>query len=126
MVGGRGMDEKLAGLLSQYEPEITRANRVKGAWILETGQGLKLFGSSPLGESKLAFEQKVKQYAREHGFPMVDCYVPTKEGNYLVTGPYGEGFVLRDWFAGEECDAQKEEHVLLAAETLAGLHKSLT
>lgn len=120
------MEEKQAVLLSQYELDIYRAGRVKGAWLLETDQGLKLFGSCPFSEGKLAFEQKIKQHAKEHGFPETDSYVPTKEGNYLVQGPYNEFFAMRNWFLGEECDAQKEEHVIEAAATLARLHNSLT
>ncbi len=120
------MEEKQAALLSQYELDIYRAGRVKGAWLLETDQGLKLFGNCPFSEGKLVFEQKVKQHAVEHGFPETDGYVPTKEGKYLVQGPYNEFFAMRDWFLGEECDAQKAEHVLEAAATLARLHNSLT
>ena len=120
------MDEKQAGLLAKYELDIYRSNRMKGTWILETAQGLKLFGSSPFSEGKLTFEQKVKDHARTHGFPDVDSYVLTKEGNYLVQGPYGEGFVMRDWYMGEECDAKDAGHVLTAVRALARLHNSLT
>ncbi len=119
------MDEKQADLLSKYDLEIYRANRMKGAWVLETGQGLKLLGGSPFSEGKLAFEQRVKNHAREHGFPAVDSYVLSREGSYLVQGPYGEGFVMRDWYAGEECDTQNIGHVLATTKALAQLHNSL-
>lgn len=120
------MDEKLAELLSPYELDVFRATRMKGAWVLETGQGIKLFGSSTFSEGKLAFEQRVKQHARAQGFPDVDGYIPTRDGNYLVQGPYNESFVLRDWYIGEECDTQNTAHVLETAKTLARLHNSLT
>lgn len=120
------MDEKQALLLSQYDVDIYRAMRMKGAWLLETDKGLKLFGTCPFGESKLAFEQKIKQQAKEQGFAAVDSYVKTKDGTYLVAGPYNEFFVMRDWFIGEECDVQCTEHVLEAVTTLAKLHLCLT
>ena len=40
----------------------------------------------------------------------------------MVQGPYNEMFVMRIWFAGEECDVKCREQVLLAVETLARLH----
>ncbi len=120
------MDERIAGLLAQYEVEIYRAGRTKGAWILETDKGLKQFCGTPFSEGKVAFEQKVKQFARERGFAQVDGYVATAEGNYLVQGPYGENFILRDWFSGEECDARNTAHVQKAVAALAELHNCLT
>ena len=119
------MDEKVAGMLAAYDCDVYRANRVKGAWLLETESGLKLFGSCPLSEAKIRFEQKIKLHGKEHGFRAVDSYVPTKEGTYLVTGPYGETFAMRDWFWGEECDVQNPEQVFMTAEVLAKLHQSL-
>jgi len=120
------MDEKQAALLSQYDLTIYRANRVKGAWLLETDRGLKLFGGCPYSENRLKFEQKIKEHIRKQGFSAVDCYVETKDGNYLVQGPYNECFVLRDWYTGEECDAMNREHVLRTAKTLGRLHRCLT
>ena len=120
------MDEKIAGLLAQYEVEVYRAGRVKGAWLLDTNEGLKLFGSCLSSEGKIGFEQSVKQQIKEHGFLNIDSYVPTREGNYLVQGPYNETFVMRDWFLGEECDSQNRENIRLTVETLARLHKSMS
>ncbi|MBQ8633472.1 MAG: CotS family spore coat protein [Lachnospiraceae bacterium] len=119
------MEDKISDLLAQYDLVVYRAGRVKGAWILETDRGLKSLGGCSYSEGKVAFEQKVKQFAAEHGFPALDLYVENKEQGFLVQGPYNEQFVMRDWFYGEECDAKSKDHVLLAVETLARLHNSL-
>jgi len=119
------MEDKISDLLAQYDLVVYRAGRVKGAWILETDRGLKSLGGCSYSEGKVAFEQKVKQFAAKHGFPALDLYVENKEQGFLVQGPYNEQFVMRDWFYGEECDANNREHVLLAVETLAMLHNSL-
>lgn len=116
------MEEKIADLLAQYDLKVYKAGRVKGAWILETNQGLKCLGSCSYSEGKIKFEQKVKQFARMQGFLNIDLYVPTLEQNFLVQGPYNEMFVMRDWFRGEECNAKSSEHVLQTVETLARLH----
>jgi len=119
------MEDKISDLLAQYDLVVYRAGRVKGAWILETDRGLKSLGGCSYSEGKVAFEQKVKQFAAEHGFPALDLYVENKEQGFLVQGPYNEKFVMRDWFYGEECDAKNREHVLLAVEALAKLHNSM-
>ncbi|MBP3569751.1 MAG: CotS family spore coat protein [Lachnospiraceae bacterium] len=120
------MEEKIADLLAQYDLVVYRAGRVKGAWMLETDQGLKSLGSCSYSEGKVKFEQKVKQFAKTNGFSEVDLYVPNREQNFLVSGPYNEMFVMRDWFYGEECNVRNQEHVVQTVETLAQLHNCLT
>lgn len=119
------MEERIADLLAQYDLVVYRAGRVKGAWMLETDRGLKCLGSCGYSEGKVKFEQRVKQYAADHGFNKVDLYVPNREQGFLVQGPYNEQFVMRSWFSGEECNAKSREHVLKSAETLAKLHNCL-
>ena len=119
------MDDRISELLAQYDLDVYRAGRVKGAWLLETNRGLKSLGVCSYSEGKIRFEQKVKQLAVQQGFGAVDLYVPNREQSFLVQGPYNEMFVMRDWFQGEECTVKSREHVLLLVETLARLHNSL-
>ena len=119
------MDDRITDLLAQYDLTVYRASRVKGSWLLETDQGLKSLGSCSYSEGKVRFEQKVKLFAKEQGFGLVDPYVPNREENFLVQGPYNEMFVMRDWFYGEECNVKNREDVLLMVETLAELHSCL-
>lgn len=120
------MDDKISDLISQYGVEVHRASRVKGAWILETNQGLKYFGSCNYSESRAKLAQHIKQFIKENGFVAVDTFVLSKEENFLVQGPYNEMFVMRDWFYGEECNVKSKEQVLLLAKTLANLHLCMT
>ncbi len=120
------MEEKIADLLAQYDLVVYRAGRVKGAWMLETDRGLKSLGSCNYSEGKVRFEQKIKQYAKSNGFSPIDLFVPNREQNFLVQGPYSEMFVMRDWFYGEECNVKNSEHVLQMVETLARLHICMT
>jgi len=119
------MEEKIADMLAQYELKVYKAGRVKGAWILETDRGLKCLCNCNYSEGKIKFEQRVKQFAGLRGFQETDLYVPTREQYFLVQGPYGEQFVMKNWFYGEECNAKDREHVLQTVETLATLHNCL-
>jgi len=120
------MEERIADMLAQYDLKVYRAGRVKGAWMLETDQGLKCLGTCNYSEGKIKFEQKVKQFAAESGFEELDLYVPNREQGFLVQGPYNEQFVMRNWFYGEECNARDRTHVLQTVETLARLHNCLS
>ena len=120
------MDDRIADLLVSYDLEVYRANRVKGAWILETNQGLKHFGSCNYSENRARGAQSIKQFIKEQGFSEVDALVGTKDGTFLVQGPYNEMFVMRDWFYGEECNVKSREQVILLAKTLAKLHLCMT
>ena len=111
--------------MAQYDLKVYKAGRVKGAWLLETDRGLKCLGSCGYSEGKIKFEQKVKQFAKAEGFLNIDLYVPNREQNFLVQGPYNEMFVMRDWFRGEESDVKCREHVLQTVETLAELHNCM-
>lgn len=116
------MDDKIADLLAQYDLTVYKAGRVKGSWILETEQGLKHLGNISYSEGKVRFEQKIKEFAGMQGFSALDFYVPNREQQFLVSGPYNETFVMRNWFFGEECNVKCREEVLLAVKTLARLH----
>ncbi len=122
LVGGDSMNDKIADVISQYDVEVCRTNRMKGAWILETTEGLKYFGTCNYSENRAKLAQNVKQFVKEKGFLNIDTFVLAKDGNLLVQGPYNEMFVMRDWFYGEECNVKSKEHVLLLAKTLAKLH----
>lgn len=119
------MEEKNTELLAQYDLSIYRTSRMKGACLLETDRGVKLFGSCSLSAGRAEFEQKIKQYLAEQGFAATDRYVRTREGEILVYGPYHEPFAMRDWFDGEECNARRPEQLLQACGTLARLHNCL-
>ena len=116
------MEERIADLLAQYDLVVYRAGRVKGSWMLETNRGLKNLGGCSYSEGKIEFEQQVKEFVVSCGFGDVDLYVPTREQAFLAAGPYNEQFVMRNWFRGEECNAQNGEQVIKLAETLARLH----
>ena len=119
------MEEKIADMLAQYDLKVYRAGRVKGAWMLETDRGLKNLGSCVYSEGKVKFEQKLKQFAAEQGFTELDLYVPNRENDFLVQGPYNEWFVMRNWFYGEECNAHDPKQVLDTVAILARLHNCM-
>lgn len=119
------MEEKGAEFFEKYEIEVTGTVRTRGAYRIETGQGPKLLLPYGGSEQRAVFEQKILRRLQECGFA-VDSYVENKEGKYVTQDEYGESFLLKDWYYGEECNVRKTEQVLAAVRNLAGLHKCLS
>ena len=84
---------------------------------------LKEYGGT---EKRIASEQKITKHLRQQGIQNVDCYVPNKEGLLITKDEYGTPYVVKDWFAGEECNVKRQEKCLTAVQNLAKLHKHLT
>ena len=55
----------------------------------------------------------------------MDVYIPNKEGNFITKDEYGDSFLLKDWYFGEECNVRKPEQALGAVRHLAALHNAL-
>ncbi|MCH5272250.1 MAG: CotS family spore coat protein [Lachnospiraceae bacterium] len=119
------MEEKSAEFFEKYEITVTGTVRTRGAYRIETERGPKLLMPYGGSENRAVFEQRVLGRLRECGFS-VDGYVENKEGKYVTQDEYGESFLLKDWYYGEECNVKKTEQVIAAVQNLAGIHKNLS
>ena len=120
------MEEKSAEFLGNYDFNVHHISRVRGAYVLATDKGTKLLKEYGGTEKRAFSEQKVMQHIKAEGMPLVDCYVPNKEGNLITKDEYGTSYVIKDWFLGEECNIKRQEKCLLAVHNLAKLHNCLT
>lgn len=119
------MEERVEDVLRKYDLEIQHAYRVRGAYIMETGQGIYLYKSYGGSEIRAGYEAAIQGCLIERGFPMVDQYLKNSEGNYLSLDVMGEAHVVKRWYLGEECNLRERSDILLAAETLARLHRTM-
>lgn len=119
------MEEKSVAFFEKYELTVTGTARTRGAFRIDTEQGPKLLMPYSGSENRAVFEQTLLGCLREKGF-WVDGYVANKEGTYVTQDEYGDAFLLKDWYYGEECNVRKSEQALLAVKHLAALHNALT
>lgn len=119
------MEEKSLEFFEQYEIAVTGMARTRGAFRIDTEQGPKLLMPYSGSEPRAVFEQSVLQQLRNNGF-FVDGYVGNKEGLFVTKDEYGDSFLLKDWFYGEECNVRKPEAALVAVEHLGALHNAMT
>ncbi|MBQ8815492.1 MAG: phosphotransferase [Lachnospiraceae bacterium] len=118
------MSERGMAVLDQYNFEVFRISRVRGAMLVDTSEGLKLMAECSRTENRIGIEQQVLSELRKAGFP-AEQYVANREGGWLSKDEYQKPHVLKDWFEGRECSARDERDCLEAVVILAKLHLAL-
>lgn len=119
------VEDRSQEIFNQYELNINHTYRVRGAAILETDEGPKLLIACNSGESRLEFEDTLKQQMRQNGYFNVDCFVRNSAGAISSADSMGERFLIKDWFIGEECNIKKQDKIIMAVNNLAALHNAM-
>ncbi len=119
------MEEKSLEFFEKYDIEVMGSVKARGAFRIDTEQGPKLLLPYSGSENRAVFEQSLLERLSGQGF-LVDEYVANKEGAYVTQDEFGDPFLLKKWYCGEECNIRKPEQALQAVRHLAGLHNALT
>lgn len=119
------MNEQDTNVLEQYELEVFRTCRGRGAILCETSRGLKLLKECRAPEKRVEAEAELLEHLRKEDGLLTDRYVRNKEGGLISTTEDGMSYILKDWYEGRECSAREEEEMLQAVRSLAKLHRAL-
>lgn len=119
------MNDKAVALLEQYDIEVLRTRKGRGAILCETSQGLLIFKEYAGNEARLVFEKEVLQQVAEQGMVKVDTLLPTKEGALFVKDREGVTYILKTYYEGRECNIYEWGECVAAMELLAKLHNSM-
>lgn len=117
------MNDRALKVLEQYDLEISSMRRGRGAYILETPQGLRIFCDYDSSEKKAQFQNCVMKQMRLGGYGRVDMILPNREGNLVSRDWEEQRYVVKEWFAGRECDPTNEMEILSAVRNLAKIHR---
>ncbi len=117
------MNDRALKVLEQYELEVTGTRRGRGAYILETSQGLRILSDYTGSEQKALFQNRVMEQIREGGYEKVDLLIPNKEGNLISRDWEDNKYVVKEWYTGRECDTASENEIMAAVSNLARLHR---
>lgn len=120
------MEEKTEELLSQYELSILTTRKTRGGLLLETPQGPYLLCRTEYGEGRLFRENTIKKALEAKGYPFLDIFLENREGRLLTCNMYGESFLVKKWFHGEECSLRSRTDIRRAAGHLGYLHGLLS
>lgn len=119
------MEDRSQEALKNYHLKINNIYRARGAFLLETDCGLKLYKSFEGSKNRALFEDKVKQHLSQSGYPNTDLFVRTTENELVSEDSAGCQYVMKNWFWGEECNLRELSQIEAAAANLARLHSLL-
>lgn len=119
------MNERAVNLLENYDIEVLRTAKGRGALLCEAKQGYFIFKEYGGPQNKLKFQDKLLKLAGEECKVPVEQLVETKEGELFVKDGDQTVYILKTYFTGRECNIRDLEECRQAMRTLAKLHKAL-
>ncbi len=119
------MNDRAVALLDQYDIEVQRTRKGRGAILCDTDQGCLILKEYMGNAQRIAFQSKLLEQIREDGKVGVERIFPDKEGNLLVKDNDGVSYVLKTWYEGRECNIYDRAECVEAVKLLAGLHNSM-
>lgn len=119
------MDEKNEQIYKQYRLDIKNIFKVRGFVYIEADEELYVIKPYNYSELKASIENNVKYALIDNNFKNVDCLIKNNNDYYISQNKYGNKFVLKKWYRGEECDINSIDNLKRASSNLARLHKVL-
>lgn len=116
------MNDRAVSLLDNYEIEVLRTRKGRGAILCDTGQGTYIFKEYKGPKDKVILQNALLTHIQEQASVCVESIVPTKEGEFLVSDQDGISYILKSYFEGRECNIRDIEECKEAVSTLAILH----
>lgn len=116
------MNDRAVSLLEQYDMEVLRTRKGRGAILCETAEGCLIFKEYTGSEDKILVLDKVLKHIGEQGKVQAEMLIPTKEGAFLVKDGDGVSYVLKTYYENRECNIYDKAECLEAVRQLALLH----
>lgn len=116
------MEDRSQEALKKYRLKIYNIYRARGAFLLETDCGLKLYRCFEGSKNRALFENKVKEHLYQNGCYNVDMFVKTVDDDIISEDSAGCQYAMKNWFWGEECNLKELSQIEMACINLAKLH----
>lgn len=116
------MNDRAVELLEQYEIEVLRTRKGRGAIICDTDRGCLILKEYTGTEERIKMQDRLLKEIAERGLIRVEEIIPNKEGALSVTDNDGCSYVLKTWVDGRECSIYEKAECLEAVKLLARLH----
>ena len=117
------MSDRSAIVLENYEIEVLRTWKGRGAVLCETPQGILILKEYTGHKEKAAFQDALLRMIQEKGFHQVESIIRNKEQELLTQDVDGTAYILKTYEDGRECNIKDMEECRGAVATLAALHK---
>ncbi len=118
------MNDRSVSLLENYDIEVLRTWKGRGAILCESNKGVLIFKEYMGPREKVLFQDALLTKVAEQGNLHVESIIKSKEGELLVADQDGVHYILKTYFEGRECNVRDMEECKMAVRTLACLHKA--
>lgn len=119
------MNDRAVELLGQYDIEVLRTRKGRGAIVCETQAGSFLLKEYAGSAERAELQNRLLQTVSAGGGVQVESIVPTREGQLLVKDGDGITYVLKTWQDGRECNVHDRGECIQAVQLLARLHEDM-
>lgn len=119
------MNDRAVELLEQYEIEVLRTRKGRGAIICDTDKGLMIFKEYAGNSERIALQNRLLEEIAARNVIQAERIIPAKEGALLVQDGDGTSYVLKTWVDGRECNIYDREECSQTVRLLAKLHRCM-
>ena len=120
------MNDRAVELLEQYEIEVLRTRKGRGAILCETNRGCLILKEYAGSQERIALQDRLLKQVAEAGLVQAEMIVPDREGALFVRDNDGVKYVLKTWQDGRECNIHDRGECVEAVRLLARLHENMT
>ncbi len=116
------MNDRAVSLLEQYEIEVNRTWKGRGAILCDSNRGLFILKEYCGPADKVEFQDFLLKHISESGVVRAESILRTKEDELIVYDQDRVAYIVKTYFDGRECNHRDEEECCEAVSTLAKLH----
>lgn len=116
------MNDRSVSLLENYDIEVLRTWKGRGAILCETKQGILILKEYAGHREKAVFQDALLTIVKERGFVNVESILRNKDQELLTRDQDGTFYILKTYFEGRECNVKDREECRQAVRTLAQFH----
>jgi len=118
------VNDRAVSLLENYDIEVLRTWKGRGAILCETNRGTLIFKEYLGTREKVNFQDALLEHIKEKSNISIESIIRTKEGDLLIDDHEGTPHILKTWFEGRECNVRDLDECKIAVKTLASLHQA--
>ena len=119
------MNDRAVELLEQYDVEVIRTRKGRGAIVCDTSEGCLILKEYTGNTGRIELQDKLLREIAQDGLIHAERIIPTKENTLFVRDVDGTAYVLKTWLEGRECNIYDRGECSSAVRLLARLHKRM-
>lgn len=119
------MNDRAVNLLEQYDVEVLKTRKGRGAILCDTSRGCLIFKEYTGNEERLAAQNRLLAYLQQFHDILVESILPNRDGKLFVKDHEGVMYILKTYMEGRECNINDREECLESVRMLAKLHSDM-